>query len=160
MLYNNIMRIEALNTTLAGNICPIITISTDLKFILTREEELEYLYRGNAGKVWLFNRRKRRCSEFNIKEYEDDTSKDKKVIFICARVHPGEIQASYVMQGFIDWALSDSKEAIFLRKNCIIKIVPMLNPDGVVYGNTRTSLYGVDLNRYWHEPSEALHPSI
>lgn len=42
----------------------------------------------------------------------------------------------------------------------VFKIVPMLNPDGVVNGNYRCSLAGVDLNRTWMEPSRKLHPTI
>jgi murein tripeptide amidase MpaA len=40
-----------------------------------------------------------------------------------------------------------------LRKNYIIKIIPVLNPDGVVHGNYRTSLSGHDLNRKWKKCS-------
>ena len=36
----------------------------------------------------------------------------------------------------------------------------MLNPDGVVYGNYRSSMLGVDLNRRWKNPSKFLHPTI
>ncbi len=36
----------------------------------------------------------------------------------------------------------------------------MLNPDGVIHGNYRTSLSGSDLNRRWHDPSRLLHPEI
>lgn len=36
----------------------------------------------------------------------------------------------------------------------------MLNPDGVIYGNYRCSLLGVDLNRRWINPSKILHPTI
>ena len=36
----------------------------------------------------------------------------------------------------------------------------MLNPDGVIYGNYRCSLLGVDLNRRWPKPSKLLHPPI
>ena len=36
--------------------------------------------------------------------------------------------------------------------NFIIKLVPMVNPDGVVVGNSRSSLAGVDLNRRWSNP--------
>jgi hypothetical protein len=36
----------------------------------------------------------------------------------------------------------------------------MLNPDGVINGNTRCNLAGVDLNRQWIEPNKKLHPSI
>jgi hypothetical protein len=42
----------------------------------------------------------------------------------------------------------------------VVQIVPMLNVDGVVSGNYRCSLAGVDLNRVWHEPSRKLHPTI
>ena len=36
----------------------------------------------------------------------------------------------------------------------MLKIVPMLNPDGVILGNYRCSVVGVDLNRQWAEPSQ------
>lgn len=47
-----------------------------------------------------------------------------------------------------------------LRDYIIFKIVPMLNPDGVVLGNYRSSLMGFDLNRHWNEPTTWAHPSI
>lgn len=33
-----------------------------------------------------------------------------------------------------------------LMKNYVVKIIPVLNSDGVVHGNYRTSLSGHDLN--------------
>jgi len=36
----------------------------------------------------------------------------------------------------------------------------MLNIDGVINGNTRCSLAGVDLNRMWIDPSRESHPVI
>ena len=42
----------------------------------------------------------------------------------------------------------------------IFKIIPMLNPDGVVKGNYRCNILGVDLNRRWQNPSKVLHPTI
>ena len=44
--------------------------------------------------------------------------------------------------------------------NTIIKIVPIVNPDGVVIGNSRSSLAGVDLNRRWSNPNATIHPEI
>jgi hypothetical protein len=44
------------------------------------------------------------------------------------------------MKGFIDFLLSDDPEAEHLRENFIFKIIPMLNPDGVINGNYRCSL--------------------
>jgi murein tripeptide amidase MpaA len=79
---------------------------------------------------------------------------------ITARVHPGESNSSYVLKGFIDHLLSETREARLIRKNYIIKIIPMLNVDGVIYGNYRCSLIGADLNRRWQAPSRVLHPTI
>ena len=36
----------------------------------------------------------------------------------------------------------------------------MINPDGVVNGNYRTSLAGCDLNRRWKTPNRRLHPTV
>lgn len=63
-----------------------------------------------------------------------------------------------MLDGLINYLLSD--KAVELRKNFVIRIVPMLNPDGVIYGNYRCSLLGVDLNRKWEKPNRLLHPEI
>jgi murein tripeptide amidase MpaA len=62
---------------------------------------------------------------------------NKKGIFISARVHPGEPQSSWVLQGLVEFLVSSDPLAVKLRKNYIFKIIPMLNPDGVIYGNYR-----------------------
>ena len=64
------------------------------------------------------------------------------------------------MEGVINFLLGRSKEAEDLRARYIIYIVPMLNIDGVIYGNTRTNLAGLDLNRMWSDPSPQLSPVI
>jgi len=88
------------------------------------------------------------------------THKTKKAIFICSWVHPGESNASFVVEGIMKFLLGSSEEATLLWENFVFKIVPMLNPDGVIYGHYRTSLLGVDLNRRWKAPNWHLHPSI
>lgn len=47
-----------------------------------------------------------------------------------------------------------------LLQNYIIKLVPMVNVDGVAIGNSRTSLVGLDLNRRWTEPNPLIHPEV
>lgn len=64
------------------------------------------------------------------------------------------------MKGIIDYLVSDTEEAIFFRNNYIIKIIPMLNPDGVIIGNFRTSISGKDLNRRWKDPSIDCYPEV
>ena len=46
------------------------------------------------------------------------------------------------------------------RKQFIFKVVPMINPDGVIAGNYRTSLSGVDLNRVYKTPIRELYPTV
>jgi hypothetical protein len=85
---------------------------------------------------------------------------DRITIVLTARVHPGESNASWIIEGLIDYLLQDHDEAQLLRTLYIFKIVPMLNPDGVINGNYRTSLAGCDLNRKWLNPDPQLHPTI
>ena len=89
-----------------------------------------------------------------------DEHEGKSGIVLTARVHSGETVSSFMMKGAIDFLLGESREARILRKKFVFKIVPMLNPDGVRYGNYRCSLLGVDLNRRWAKPSKNLHPTI
>ena len=65
-----------------------------------------------------------------------------------------------MIQGCIEFLLSDDPVAVQLRTNFVIKVIPILNPDGVIHGNYRASLMGVDLNRRWKNPSRYLHPTI
>jgi len=71
---------------------------------------------------------------------------DRYVILVTARLHPGESNGSWMMDGFITYITSQQSSAINLRKKVIFKIIPMLNPDGVVAGNFRCSMSGKDLN--------------
>ena len=66
-----------------------------------------------------------------------------------ARQHPGETQGSYVCEGVIKKIVQKCKESEYLRKNYVIYIIPMVNPDGVIFGHYRTNLLGKDLNRKW-----------
>lgn len=59
---------------------------------------------------------------------------DKEVIFLTARVHPGESNASWVMEGVLNQLLKESSVSQQLLDKFIFKIVPMLNPEGVIHG--------------------------
>jgi len=62
-------------------------------------------------------------------------------------VHPGETNASFIMEGFLEFIVSNDKDAKALRETYVFMVIPMLNPDGVIVGNYRCSLAGHDLNR-------------
>ena len=85
---------------------------------------------------------------------------NRQAVIIIARQHPGETVGSYVVQGCIDFLMGNSEEAKKLRELYLFKIVPMMNPDGVLVGNSRTSFAGCDLNRRWGKPSEIIHPEV
>jgi murein tripeptide amidase MpaA len=73
----------------------------------------------------------------------------RRAVILTSRVHPGESNASYVIQGTLEYLVSEDQGARYLRDNFVFKIVPMLNPDGVIAGNYRCSLAALDLNRQW-----------
>ncbi|XP_075711393.1 cytosolic carboxypeptidase 4 [Rhinoderma darwinii] len=84
----------------------------------------------------------------------------RQFMVLTARVHPGESNASWVMKGTLEFLTSSDPLAQILREMFIFKIVPMLNPDGVINGNHRCSLNGEDLNRQWLSPTCNLQPTI
>lgn len=113
----------------------------------------------------------------------NDDARKKKGVVITARVHPGETPSSWMMKGIIDFLTGDSNQAkvtivstamssiriylrietIFtqeLRERFIFKLVPMLNPDGVIVGNNRCSLSGKDLNRQYRTVMRESYPSV
>lgn len=154
IMHSSILSSNTLCHTLAGNPCPIITITDGLFTYNTWPEELEKLCKSAAGRKIL------RVRESKKLDLSREKHQKKKGIFITARVHPGESNSSYMVKGLIDFLIGNSREAKLLRKKFIFKVVPMLNPDGVIYGNYRCSLLGVDLNRRWEKPQKNLHPTI
>eukprot|EP00658_Telonema_sp_P-2_P082843 TRINITY_DN8831_c0_g1_i5.p1 TRINITY_DN8831_c0_g1~~TRINITY_DN8831_c0_g1_i5.p1 ORF type:complete len:748 (-),score=93.33 TRINITY_DN8831_c0_g1_i5:110-2353(-) len=85
----------------------------------------------------------------------------RQVVILTARVHPGESNASYMMKGVLDFLLDPkNRRAEQLRNAFVFKVIPMLNPDGVINGNHRCSLAGKDLNREYHNPGRYTYPTI
>ena len=71
----------------------------------------------------------------------------RRAVILSSRVHPGESNASFMTEGVLQYLVSDDQGARYLRDNFVFKIIPMLNPDGVIVGNYRCSLSALDLNR-------------
>ncbi|XP_075213726.1 nna1 carboxypeptidase [Lycorma delicatula] len=89
-----------------------------------------------------------------------DEPKRKQAVVITGRVHPGETPSSWMMKGFMDFLTGDSSQARELREKFIFKLVPMLNPDGVIVGNNRCSLTGRDLNRQYRTVIRETYPPV
>ena len=96
----------------------------------------------------------------NLITKEKNNKKNKKGIVLLARQHPGETVGSWMIKGAYEFLMGFNEEAKYLRDNYIIKVIPMVNVDGVISGNSRTSLSGCDLNRRWINPDEYIHPEI
>ena len=82
----------------------------------------------------------------------------RKCVILTGRVHPGESNSSFVVEGLLQFLVSSHEIAVTLRERYVFKVVPMMNPDGVIIGNYRCSLSCHDLNRQYPNPSGKLFP--
>lgn len=117
----------------------LVTISCKCNFVDVEEERI-------SG---LFPERNSRCLVGK-----------KPVVFITARVHPGETPASFLLDGVLKLILGNDPRGQALRSAFVFKIIPVLNPDGVYNGSFRVDQNGVNLNRCYSDPNESLHPTI
>ncbi|KAA8590716.1 hypothetical protein FQN60_014650 [Etheostoma spectabile] len=63
-------------------------------------------------------------------------------IVLTGRVHPGESNASWMMKGTLEFLCSSDPVAQSLREAFVFKLIPMLNPDGVINGTGTCDLKG------------------
>lgn len=86
-----------------------------------------------------------------ITDFQTD-DKQKRRIWIHSRTHPSETGSSFVVEGLIRFLINECNTCcprVDLKK-MIFNIVPMVNVDGVVAGNSRTvPITSKDLERQW-----------
>ncbi len=73
----------------------------------------------------------------------------KKTVLITSLAHPGEDAAGYLVEGLVNFLLSDDPHAQSLRRHVMFKIIPVLNPDGLYRGQARLNAHLEDLNAGW-----------
>ena len=84
----------------------------------------------------------------SVEPLQFQENKEKNFIIINTRTHAGETSCSWVLEGILE-KISQSEEVWnwINKNNVFLKIIPMLNPDGVFMGNYRTGIIGDDFNR-------------
>lgn len=84
--------------------------------------------------------------------------KQKPLIVIAARHHPGETNASFAMEGFMEALIAKTDAAKRLREKFSVLMLPMMNVDGVICGYYRPTVMGYDMNRTWVSPDQKANP--
>jgi len=87
-------------------------------------------------------------------------SSSKKKVWIHGRAHPSEQPCSWHLEALIDRLLSGSPHSEALLRNVIFYIVPIINPDGVFGGYSRSSSTGVNIEINWDRPDSMTMPEI
>lgn len=77
---------------------------------------------------------------------------ERPTILLTARSRPGDTLASYMMDGMVDFIVSQDPRGIALRNNFNFVCLPCLNPDGVVTGNTLSDTLGQDMSHGYLGP--------
>ena len=153
-------KIIPLTQTLGGNDLILLNINSQKnKNIIAKSNDIS-LPQLNKSFNHSFMNLLNSSNSFKVKNNENKKTNNKKTVFMIGRQHPGETVGSHVIKGCIDFLLGDSDEAKKLREIYDFQIVPMMNPDGVIVGNSRTGFAGCDLNRRWSKPNEIIHPEI
>jgi len=145
-----------ISQTLGGNNLTLLNISSSNMIQGFSFPQLNDFYNQNSSNLYSSNSFKLKSNEIESREKINS----KKAVIMIARQHPGETVGSHVIKGCIDFLLGDSDEAKKLREIYNFQIIPMMNPDGVLVGNSRTGFAGCDLNRRWSKPNEIIHPEI
>jgi|JI6StandDraft_1071083.scaffolds.fasta_scaffold38708_3 murein tripeptide amidase MpaA len=89
-----------------------------------------------------------------------DESQPCNYIVVIARSHPGESASSWVINGMLKHFASADPSLDDYPRNLVIKLVPMVNVDGVFLGNYRTGVMGKDFNRKFASARSNLFPEI
>jgi hypothetical protein len=89
------------------------------------------------------------------------TDTGKIVVLITALQHAGEYSSGFIVEGLVNFLLSNNPDAVKARKESIYKIVPMLNPDGIFHGMTRYNANHEDLNSEWDDDTtDTIHAPV
>ncbi len=82
---------------------------------------------------------------------------EKRVIYIHGRIHPSESPSSWHLEALIDKIIEDETGAL---ANTIFYVVPIINPDGVALGRSRTNRRGVNMEYNYNRQADETEPEV
>jgi hypothetical protein len=85
-------------------------------------------------------------------------SRDRKAVLVTGRHHAAETIASYVLEGFLQEAMSESELAKEFREKYVLYAVPFVDKDGVEEGDQGKNRRPHDHNRDYGD--ESIYPEI
>nr|CCC94128.1 putative zinc carboxypeptidase [Trypanosoma congolense IL3000] len=151
-----LLSVQELCRTPGGLPVPIVTLTATEKCGVNRGDGSSSTARVDGSDPL----KERRNSTLHGEAEEPKPIKERPVCIVTARVHPGESNSSWVLRGLISLMLSGRGGSHNLCSRFVWKIIPMLNPDGVVLGNHRSSIGGADLNRDYPNPNPLTNPVV
>lgn len=119
---------------------PLIT-SADFRHWTDRLASLPHVSTEEIG-------RSRRGRAIEMLTITDAPAADRHVLLI-SRQHPPEVTGTLALVRFVEEIVGDSPLAREFRRHFQVRVVPLVNPDGVDLGHWRHNVGGVDLNRDW-----------
>jgi len=92
---------------------------------------------------------------YGYKISDDSATGPKKKIGLISGVHSNETLGNYMLEGLVNFLLSDDLQAAILRQHAEFYVYPMANPDGRAAGYNRSTVQNesLDPNRYWVPPN-------
>lgn len=93
-----------------------------------------------------------RCIYFLSATDPSVSHRNKKNVWIIARQHAFESLSNYVVEGMIKYLLSEQASAKEMLKSYVFRIVPMVDIDNVVAGQSGRMGFPRDFNRDWQSP--------
>lgn len=79
----------------------------------------------------------------------------KKTVWFTGIQHCAETGAGWGLEGVADFLLSADPEAVRARRQCVVRLVPIVNVDGVAEGRGRLHPRNLNLNREWEKERPA-----
>lgn len=119
----------------------------------TRSGDLNLVIGQSAGGIDCVGREVPPHDLFGFVITDPSVDLPKVKISITGGVHANEVLANHVLEGLIDFLISDDPRADGLRQAAEFFIYPMVNPDGRFAGYNRGGVEheSRDTNRFWHE---------